>query len=87
MERELRRLFESELEPGVHKNTRGRPVKNVKRDWKILCVIFVVIRVLVSVLISVARRRLVETENPSVCVCATVNWKVCKSALPLYGMY
>jgi hypothetical protein len=37
----------------------------------------------VSVLRSVARRRLVETENPS--ACATVNWNVCKSAIALYG--
>jgi hypothetical protein len=77
--------IESELEPGVQKNTRGRPVRNVKCDWKILCVIFVVIRVLVSVPISIARRRLVETENPS--AYTTVNWKVCKSALALYGLY
>jgi hypothetical protein len=47
-------------------------MRNVKCDWKILCVIFVVIRVLASVLISVARRRLVETENRS--ACSTVNW-------------
>jgi hypothetical protein len=47
-------------------------VKSVKCDWKILCVIFVVIGVLVSVLISVARRRLVETENSS--AYAAVNW-------------
>jgi hypothetical protein len=38
--------------------------------------------VLVSVLRSVARRRLVETENPS--ACETVGWKVCKSAIALY---
>jgi hypothetical protein len=38
--------------------------------------------VLVSVLRSVARRRLVKTGNPS--VCATVNWKVCKSVIALY---
>jgi hypothetical protein len=37
--------------------------------------------VLVSVLRSVARRRLVQTENPS--VCATVTWNVCKSAIAL----
>jgi hypothetical protein len=85
MERELRRLVESELEPGVQKNTRGRPVRNVKCNWKILYVIFVVIRVLVSVLISVARRRLVETANPN--ACGTVNWKVRKSALALYWLY
>jgi hypothetical protein len=60
-------------------------VRNVKCDWKILCVIFLVIRVLVSVLTSVARRRLVETENPD--ACAAVNWKVCKSVLTLYGLY
>jgi hypothetical protein len=39
----------------------------------------------VSVLRSVATRRLVETENPS--ACATVNWNVCKSAIALYGLY
>jgi hypothetical protein len=38
--------------------------------------------VLVSVLRSVARRRLVETENPS--ACATVNCKLCKLATALY---
>jgi hypothetical protein len=38
--------------------------------------------VLVSVLRSVVRRRLVKTANPS--ACATVNWKVCKSAIALY---
>jgi hypothetical protein len=38
--------------------------------------------VLVSVLRSVARRRLVKTENPS--ACATVNCKLCKSAIALY---
>jgi hypothetical protein len=27
----------------------------------------------------------VETENPS--ACATVNWKVCKSAIALYCLY
>jgi hypothetical protein len=27
----------------------------------------------------------VETENPS--ACATVNWKVCKSAIVLYCLY
>jgi hypothetical protein len=37
---------------------------------------------LVSVLRSVARRRLMETENPS--ACATVNCKLCKSAIALY---
>jgi hypothetical protein len=34
------------------------------------------------VLRSVARKRILETENPS--VCATVNWKLCKSAMVLY---
>jgi hypothetical protein len=38
--------------------------------------------VLVPVLRSVARRRLVETENPS--ACATVKCEVCKSAISLY---
>jgi hypothetical protein len=38
--------------------------------------------VLVSVLRSVARIRVVKTKNPSACV--TVNWKVCKSAIALY---
>jgi hypothetical protein len=37
--------------------------------------------VLVSVLRSVARRRLVETENLN--ACATMDWKVSKSALAL----
>jgi hypothetical protein len=41
--------------------------------------------VVVSVLRSVSRRRLVETGNPS--SCATVDWKVCKSAIALYGLY
>jgi hypothetical protein len=36
------------------------------------------------VLRSVARIRLVETETPS--ACAAVNWKVCKSAIALYGL-
>jgi hypothetical protein len=37
---------------------------------------------LIFILRSVARRRLVKTENPS--VCATVDWKLCKSAIALY---
>jgi hypothetical protein len=41
-----------------------------------------VTEVLVSVLRAVARRRLVETGNPS--ACATLNWKICKSAIALY---
>jgi hypothetical protein len=41
--------------------------------------------VLVSVLRSVARRRLAETENPS--ACATMKWKFCKSAIALYCLY
>jgi hypothetical protein len=56
-----------------------------KCDWKILGVILAVIEVQVSVFRSVARRRLVGTENPS--ACATVNWNVCKSATALYGLY
>jgi hypothetical protein len=40
--------------------------------------------VIVSVLRTVARR-LVKTGNPS--ACATVNWKVCKSAIALYCLY
>jgi hypothetical protein len=39
---------------------------------------------LVSVLRSVARRRLVKTENPS--AGATVNCKLCKSAIALYEL-
>jgi hypothetical protein len=38
--------------------------------------------VIVSVLRSIARRRVVETENPS--ACATVGYKVCKSATATY---
>jgi hypothetical protein len=38
--------------------------------------------VLLSVLSSVTRRRLVKTENPS--ACAMVNWKVCKLAIALH---
>jgi hypothetical protein len=34
-----------------------------------------------SVLRSVARRRLVKTENPS--ACATVNWKMCRISIAL----
>jgi hypothetical protein len=41
--------------------------------------------VVVCVLRSVARRWLVERENPS--ACATVNWKVCISAVVLYCLY
>jgi hypothetical protein len=37
------------------------------------------------VLRSVARRRLVERENPS--ACAMVNWKVCISAIALCGLF
>jgi hypothetical protein len=37
--------------------------------------------VVVSVLSTVARRRLVGRQNPS--ACATVNWKVCISAIAL----
>jgi hypothetical protein len=43
---------------------------------------FIVIWSASSVLRSVARRRLVKTEDPS--ACARVNWKVCKSAIALY---
>jgi hypothetical protein len=56
-----------------------------KCDWKILGVILAVIEVQVSVLRSVAGRRLVETENPS--ACETANLNVCKSAKALYGLY
>jgi hypothetical protein len=56
-----------------------------KCDWKILGVILEVTEVQLSVLRSVARRRLVETENLR--ACATVNWNVCKSAIALYGLY
>jgi hypothetical protein len=56
-----------------------------KCDWKILGVILAVIEMQVSVLRSVARRRLVETENPS--ACATVNWNLCKSAIALHCLY
>jgi hypothetical protein len=35
-----------------------------------------------TVLKSVARTRLVKTEDPSACV--TVNWKVCRIAIALY---
>jgi hypothetical protein len=38
--------------------------------------------VLVSVLRSITKSRLVETENPS--ACATVDWGVCKSVIELY---
>jgi hypothetical protein len=41
--------------------------------------------VVVSVLRSIARRRLVETGNPS--VCALVNCKVCKSEIALCCLY
>jgi hypothetical protein len=41
--------------------------------------------VIVSVLRSVARRRLLGRENTS--ACARVNWKLCKSAIQLYGLY
>jgi hypothetical protein len=39
-------------------------------------------KVLISVFRSVARRRLVETDDPG--ACTTVDWKVCKSAIALY---
>jgi hypothetical protein len=38
--------------------------------------------VIVSVLRSVARRRLVKTENPG--ACAAVKWKVIKPTIALY---
>jgi hypothetical protein len=41
--------------------------------------------VLVSVLRSVARRRLVKTEKPS--ACATVECKACKSVVALYCLH
>jgi hypothetical protein len=56
-----------------------------KCNWKILHVILVVTEVTVSVLRSVARRWLVESENPS--ACATVNWSLCKSAIALYCLW
>jgi hypothetical protein len=43
------------------------------------------VTVIVSVLRSVARRRLVKTDNPS--ACATVKCKLCKSAIALYCLY
>jgi hypothetical protein len=64
---ESRRIFSSEVPEGL------------KTKWQ---EDFIGFEVLVSVLRSVARRRLVETENPS--ACATVNWKVSKSAVALY---
>jgi hypothetical protein len=45
-----------------------------KTSWRV--------EVLVSMLMSVARTRLVETENPG--PCETVNCKLCKSAIALY---
>jgi hypothetical protein len=36
----------------------------------------------VSLLRSVAKRRLMETKNLS--ACATLNWKVCNSAIAMY---
>jgi hypothetical protein len=47
----------------------------VHRHWE--CETFIV-----DVLRSVARRRLVKTENSS--ACATVNCKLCKSVIGLY---
>jgi hypothetical protein len=41
--------------------------------------------VIVSVLRSVTRRRLVVTENPN--ACATVNCNLCNSAIALYCLY
>jgi hypothetical protein len=41
--------------------------------------------VIVYVLRSVTRIRLVKFGNPS--TCSTVNWKVCKSAIALYCLY
>jgi hypothetical protein len=40
---------------------------------------------IIPVLRSVVWRRLVEAGNPS--ACAAVKCKVCKSAIPLYGLY
>jgi hypothetical protein len=40
------------------------------------------LKMLVSMLRSVARRRLMKTDNPS--ACAVVNWKVYKSVIALY---
>jgi hypothetical protein len=40
--------------------------------------------VIVPVLRSAAKQLLVEVEYPS--ACALVNWKVCKSAIVLYGL-
>jgi hypothetical protein len=55
-------------------------------EEKVLCVIFGVCDLMglfiIPVSRSVARRQLVERENPS--ACATVSWKVCISAISLY---
>jgi hypothetical protein len=42
----------------------------------VTCGVWLSKTIIVCVLKAVARRRLVETENPS--ACATVNWKMCK---------
>jgi hypothetical protein len=42
-----------------------------------------ILSVMNTVLKSVATMRLVKTENASVCVCVTVNCKVCRSAIAL----
>jgi hypothetical protein len=62
--------------------TRGQPAKNRRTD---LCVEFGVWDCYNSWLGSVAKRRQVETENPS--ACTTVNCKWCKWAIMLYCLY